>query len=489
MKNHKLIELAGSFSRKEMTRFRDFAHSPYHNKHKGVRRLVAYLSEIYPNWEGKHCDREILWQQLYPELPLDQAKLAVIFTYAYRLAEAFLIQEEMNGQSISRRLLLLPQLRRRQQYASFEKHLGQLEAGLHSGLTRDAQFHFWSYQVAAEADNYFDQTERRQKDVNIQVKQRHLDHFYLAEKLRDACEMESRRKILRIIYDAGRLPMVLAEVESDPSRYAEVPAVHIYYLLYRMIVDRQPTHYHEAMASLSKVTPFFHQSELKRIYNYLQNFCIEQINRGNKEFLKEIFGLYKQQLARELLQEYGFLSEWHYKNIVTTAIRLGELPWVKAFIEEYRWRLPEESQENAYRFNLASFHYAAGNYGEVLKLLNQVEYSDLRYSLGAKALMLRTYYDLGEFEALCSLTDSFRQYLQRNQLMANSKREGYYNLFKLTRKAAQIRSDLDYEAKEKLLRSLQRLQEEIRQADAIFNQGWLEERVAELGRKLGINGQ
>ena len=70
------------------------------------------------------------------------------------------------------------------------------------------------------------------------------------------------------------------------------------------------------------------------MYNYFQNYCIQQINRGERQFLKETFNLFKDQLEKELLlDEYGFLDQWHYKNIVTTAIRLKEMEWTQNFIE------------------------------------------------------------------------------------------------------------------------------------------------------------
>ena len=182
--------------------------------------------------------------------------------------------------------------------------------------------------------------------------------------------------------------------------------------------------------------------------------------------------------------EHGLLSEWHYKNIVTTGIRLREMDWVRNFIDGYRDKLPEEARDNAYRFNLASYFYAIRQYDEVLRLLTQVEYRDLRYSLGAKALLLRTYYDLDEFEALSSLADSFKQYLHRNQLMADVRREGYHNLFKLTRRAANLRANIGYYTKEKSKKELLRLQHGIEKAGAIFNKTWLMEKIEHLEAML-----
>ena len=130
--------------------------------------------------------------------------------------------------------------------------------------------------------------------------------------------------------------------------------------------------------------------------------------------------------------------------------------------------------------NLASYYYAAEKYREVLPLLTQVEYKDLRYSLGAKALLLRTYYDLEEYEALYSLTGSFRQFLLRNKLMADSRRTAYYNLFKFTQRAARIRALKGYHSSEKLKRELEKLTKDIQEAEAIFNKSWLEEKIGEL---------
>ncbi|HRJ15493.1 MAG TPA: hypothetical protein PLI34_10900, partial [Saprospiraceae bacterium] len=182
----------------------------------------------------------------------------------------------------------------------------------------------------------------------------------------------------------------------------------------------------------------------------------------------------------ELLYEDGLLSEWHYKNIITTGIRLRRLPWVRAFIESQKERLPPDARDNAYRFNLAAYHHAAGEYDAVLQLLLQVEYSDVRYSLGAKALLLRTYYELHEWEALDSLVGSMRQYLQRNRLLADFNRNGYHNLFRFTRRAAAIRSQSAYLSDEKYRSELERLRRELSLAGEIFNKSWLMEKVEEL---------
>ena len=193
------------------------------------------------------------------------------------------------------------------------------------------------------------------------------------------------------------------------------------------------------------------------MYNQYKNYCLIRINQGDQAFLDKLFELYQYQLERGLLLEEGVLSEWNYKNIVAAGIRLRQFEWVRKFIEDYKDSLTPEFKDNAYRFNLASYHLAMEEHHEAMLLLREVEYSDLRYNLGAKTMLLQSYYELQEYEPLVSLTESFRQVLMRDKTMSENFRKGYYNLFRFTRKAAYLRSRLEYLTAEKALQELERL--------------------------------
>ncbi len=480
MQNNKLIRLLATLSRREMTRFREYALSPYFNKHGDIQALVTYLSEIHPHFDERTCDRAILFQRLHSTQPHDQQRLALVFTYTLRLLEAFLAQEQHQEDSFLQRIQLLQALRVRKQYHLYEKILQQTQQLLDDQTQKDDRYYHWRYLLAADADTYYNQMERRQTDHNIQEKQDNLDQFYILQKLKDACEMHTRHRILNVDYATRMLETVLQEVQQNQAEYTRHPIILIYYQVYRMLTQEGHEHYHTALQTLQNHEAELTIQELQYMYNYFQNYCIQQINRGEGQFLKEIFKLYQAQLLQNLLIEDDHLSEWHYKNIITVAIRLGEMEWAQSFIEGYKEKLPPEARENAHRFNLASYYYAAQQYDRVLELLLKIEYSDLRYNLGAKALLMRTYYDLEEYEALISLVQSFTLYLRRNKLMANSQRDGHYNLFKFTRRAAQIRSRLGYEKGEKLFSQLKKLQEDIAAAGAIMNKGWLLEKMQEL---------
>ncbi|MGA1583013.1 MAG: hypothetical protein ACO4CH_07160, partial [Saprospiraceae bacterium] len=134
----------------------------------------------------------------------------------------------------------------------------------------------------------------------------------------------------------------------------------------------------------------------------------------------------------------------------------------------------------AYAFNKASWCYAVGDLDRVLDLLLDEEYRDIRYVQGVKALLLRTYYDKGEYEAFLSLAESFKQFLQRNDTLSDTRRTGFRNLVTFARRAFQLKMDADYLPDSRIRREVSKLREDIRTAGNIFNRSWLEEKLCEL---------
>ncbi len=478
MYSHKLIQIIKTLNRKEMTRFREFVNASYFNKREDIQALAACLSDLFPHFDHQNCDRKELFSYVYPQDEPDQARLALLFTYTFRLSQTFLALEQCRQEEHKQAIFLLQALRAKKQYPLYEKMLETTEIQLNTTQRKDDTHYYKKYHLAAEADTYFNQIGRRQVDHSIEQKQAYLDQFFLLQKLKDACEIQVRRRIFNVDYSIQMLDAALAEVRANAATCE--PLIYLYYQIYQMVTLPEHTYYFSALETLQTHQQNIATSELNYIYNYFQNYCIQQINKGEERFLSEIFKLYQAQLEQGLLLQEGYLSEWHYKNMVTTGIRLHEMTWVQDFIEQYREKLPPESQGNAYRFNLASYYYALQNYDKVLELLVKVEYSDLRYSVGAKALLLRTYYDLKEYDALLSLVQSFTLYLRRNKLMADFQRDGHYDLFKFTRRAAQIRSNLDFIPIAKSRRELKKLQEDIAHAKTIFNKSWLLEKMQEL---------
>jgi len=97
-------------------------------------------------------------------------------------------------------------------------------------------------------------------------------------------------------------------------------------------------------------------------------------------------------------------------------------------------------------------------------LLQKVDFDDVLNNLDARRMLLRIYYELGEFEALHSLLDSFKTYISRQKDVGYHK-DNYLNLIRFVKKM--IRYDLsDPKTRSALV-------DEIKNTPAFTEQSWL----------------
>lgn len=474
MFNNSLIESLKKLSRKEMTRFRDFSLSPYHNKNVEVVACLEYLNGIYPDFSEKRCDKHKVWSKITQRKSFNQAHFNLLISYILRLFESFLAVEKLAVKTEEEQFLCMENLRERQLFKQYEKVFRNTSKNLKKEKYRDADYYLMQYRFADESDQKYLKVTQKRTDDGLQQKQDALDLWFMAMKLRDACEMHMRHRLYEQKYEAGLLTEILNKIKEQKAHFQDIPAVHIYYLAYEMLCTNESKDYFLLKDKIEKQAGFFPKSELQNIYNYLQNFCIRQINQGASEFHKELFEIYRSQLEKGLIfDKEGNLLEWHYKNIVTVGLRSKNYDWVRVFIEDYKKYLLPEVIENAYSFNLANYFFATKNYPEVLPLLIQVEYSDMRYKLDVRALLLRTYFHLNETEPFYALCDSFNQLLIRSKTLTNFQRKGYHNMIKMSRRIFAWRASEKFVVRDDWARERRKLEAELERLTPVFNKGWL----------------
>lgn len=484
MKSNKLIRNLEKLSRKELTRFKEFVFSPYLNKHEEVRRLVAYISEIYPRLDEKKCTKELIFKSVFVRGKYNEKLLAPVLTYTQRLLEQFWAYEGFREDHYFQRYIYLRQLRSQQAFAQYERLFQELEENPKHSPILGADQSLFRYMLAGEGERYWSQYNKSNFEGCFQKRQNELDVFYLSQKLKDACDVFFRKEMKRDERAPRLSETIFHEVEGNIQSYQHIPSIVTYYKVQRMLRENKSIYFQEALEEFRKWENTFSREDVIELFNQFKNFCLIRVNQGDSKFLEELFKLYQIQLKQGLLIEGGFLSEWNYKNIVSAGLRLQQYSWVRQFIEDQKIYLAPEFQDNAYKFNLASYYLTLGQHHEAMLLLREVEYSDLRYNLGAKTMLLQAYYELKEYEPLFSLTESFRQLLIRDGKMSEFLKRGYYNLFRFTRKAAILSSRKEYLQKEKTLKELKNIQQKISTTNDIFNRAWLEKKLEELSYEI-----
>ena len=468
MQNSRLLELLRTLTPAELTAFGKYLRSPFFNHRDDVVRLFDYFFEKKEAKREDVFDKKNVFVGIFPGEKMDDKKLSYAMSFLYQATQNFLVYNElMAGGEAAFQIQLARAMRKRGLGRPFETALKKAEDTLANQPHRNTDYHYLSHLLHLEKYES-GVSERRTASRSFQEMAGETDLYFIATKLRQGCTALMHKAVSETSYRLDLLGEVLAQVERQQLQ--AVPAIGIFYYAYRALTEEDAKPWFGRLREAMRL--HFHQfpkAEMRDIYTLAVNYCIRQINTqreaGGHEFhLRQVFEIYQEGLENEVFTDGGVLSRFTYNNIANAGLGLKAFDWVEVFLKKYRDSLEPRHRESAYLFNLASLHFRRSDYGRVLELLTQTEFDDLLHQLDARRMLLRSYFELGEFTALDSLLDSFQAFMRRHRDVGYL-RQNYLNLIRFTRKLLQTPAS-DRAAREKL-------RSEIVEAKALAEREWL----------------
>ncbi|NUN99721.1 MAG: hypothetical protein HUU01_03805 [Saprospiraceae bacterium] len=466
MENSKLIQLLCAFDPPMLRGFQEFVASPFFNKDQELVRLYDYLKQLLSKGLPKaKTARQAVFAGLYPEKPYDEMQLNRLMSRLLQLAERFVSiwRYEQRG--------VLPDCIALEFYV--ETHLDKIYAfaieKVKSKLDRlplrNGDWYFQQFLLSDIAERHFSAQNLRRYDHHLQEASDHLDTWFLSQKLFYLCAMLDRQKILSTPYRQTFLGAMRQHLEQH--NYENVPAVAVYHHLLNALsgTDDSP-HFQSLKTWVYDSDQHFSKAEVKDLFYFAINFCINKLKHGDRAFAEDLVELYDRGLQKGVLLEDGLISPWTYKNMVKLGLGLRRFEWVERFITEYSFKLPADQREDAYHFNLADLFYHKKDYRSALFHLNQVEFTDIHYSLDAKTMLIKIYFETSETEAFLSLLSSFNIYLRRNKLISKEIKSAYLNFTAILQQI----NNLSKERRNALA-------DKIKKAPLLTDRNWLLEQV------------
>ncbi|MEY3367292.1 MAG: hypothetical protein RI973_447 [Bacteroidota bacterium] len=471
MQSSKLYSILYNFDKYEQNRLKKFLQSPYFNRNESLVKIFDLLTDHINLGKQGELAKEKVWKKVYPGIPYDDTLFRKNCSDLLKLIEGYLAQQVYEENPIQQAVYLIEAVGKRKMERLFNSTLKTAKRLSDLQLYRTATYYLSQYQVERNFYDLMELQHDRTAKRNVEEILNHLDHFYLAEKMRYSCSVLSQQSLVSHEYKLLFIDEIVSYIRQ--YNFEEVPPISIYYQIYLTYVEAENTdHYYKLIELLEKHGDLFPRNEAEFIYTTALNYCIKKLNQGSHQFLEEYFNVFVILLEKELLITDGELSPWHFRNIVTAALRLGKFEWTANFINEYQSLLPASMRENAVSFNLAMLYFYQKKHDKVIELLRSVEYDDFSYNLNSKSMLLQTYYELDEIEPLYSLMETFRTYLNRHKNFPASRRAPYLNLIKFTRQLTKVMPG-DKEA-------LARLKSDIEETKDVASIVWLREKIAEL---------
>ncbi len=459
MQDSRLIALLRTLSRPEQRELRKVAASPFFNQRQDVPALLELLLDCI-NEEKPLPDKAEAHHQLYPDLPFDDHRMRMAMSFLMKIAEQYLAHKAFFADEAKVKTKLAETYRQRGLSKHFDRVVREAQEVQAGSPLRNAESFTDDYHVQMEQYR-FAATASRTSAHNLQAITDSLDTAYFAQKLRQACLLLSHQAVYKADYKFGMLEEVLRYVEAQ--QLLGIPAIAVYYYCYRALTEpEQPDHFHQLKRLLVEEQSKFPSHEIADLYLLAINYCIRHYNQGNPAYLPDEFELYQEGLKRSYFLNNGTLSRFTYRNVVTLGLKLQAFDWVENFVNEFRERLEPKHRQPMFSFNMARLAYVRRQHGLALQLLQKSEYSDLLLNLAAKTLMLKIFYENGDYDTLDSHLSAMQKFIRRKKIMGYH-RENYLNFALFLKRLI--------EANDKV--ALDTLREEIRAAGSVAEREWL----------------
>lgn len=427
MTESKLIYLLKTFKKTEWRRFKDFLASPYFNKRTDLIAFFGYIASIAPDLPEKKLTKAIVFKKLYANQPYDDKQMRYLMNYTLKAAEQFLGQQKLEIISLIDNYTLEELVDRKLEKHS-KKYFEKIAENQENAKEKSIDHYYAKYRLADTANKHFYNQDLRKDSQSLRIASNNLDLFYFTKKIKYGCEMFNRQKLFPTSYDLNFTNLVYNYLTE--SKKVIEPITAIYCEIYATFIKEDATENFERLKELTKkYDAKISALEKQHIYSYAINFCLTQarLNIMAEYYVSQGLNLYLEGIRQEFLFVNGYLSPWHFKNVVKLGFNLKKYDWTEQFIQDYYKKLASEFQDDALHYNLADLAYRRKNYDDAQYHLLRVEYSDVYYTLGAKTMLLKIYYENNETESLFSLIASFSIYLRRNKQVSNNFRETYLN--------------------------------------------------------------
>lgn len=475
MQDSKILDLLQQLDSRTLTRFKEYTLSPYFNKHEATTKLCLYLLKYAPTFaQPEKLEKTRIYNKIFAGEAFDNKKFHRLTSQLLSLLHNFLIDDALQSKENQRMVVLLEKLR----HYKLEKHYRSIEKRYKQQSTKEhlnhQTYYESQYKFHKELDYLFVEQGGRSYNENLQLANDSLDNLFILEKLKMACDMASRNKVIQAHYQWSIMKGIEEHLQDKSKEFD--PIIQIYHTIFRMLtkqVEATETYYRMLLQLLKKYAHQFTKDEILGTYGYALNYAIGKINQQGSTYLEETLEIYLYLVESEAIFVGGFLMPQEYKNIVTLAVRLEKYSWAEQFIEEYKKKLPLDVRNNVYKYNLASLQHSKKDYDQALQTLHNVDFINPTYYLGTKIIQLKIYYEKEEGEAFYALIDACHSYLRRSKQVADYQKKSTSNLMKFSKKLFKIKETIEYTKRPIIQESIERLQQEIENCHSVANRDWL----------------
>ena len=259
----------------------------------------------------------------------------------------------------------------------------------------------------------------------------------------------------------------LMAVSDDSANINKAMRIYVLFIL-NYIHEKNERYFVELKQALPEAINYFQDFEKYNIYQMAEAICWQKMTRIDRErYRRELFEINKLRLdAGVYLPDGRFMRLLLYRQILNTALQLGEVSWAENFVAGYSDKLPDVIRENMTKYANAHLLFERGDFEGSLAMLNKVDFDIFTLKFDVRNLTLRIYIELNFIEEALSLIDTYKHFVAKNKGVSEYYRNITENFLKYCKNIIDLRT-----GKAKL--SAEEMRREIEADNSVNFKSWL----------------
>ncbi|MCB0722577.1 MAG: hypothetical protein KDC42_09750 [Ignavibacteriae bacterium] len=459
MLKSKALDIISTFSSNEIKDFREFLSSPFFNTNKTLIKFYDQIAKFYPDFSKEPLSKEYLFKKLHPDEEYRDEVVRNLLSRLLALGESFLKIKGMENDEFGSDIYLVEELNRRKLGSLFEKNVSKMMTNLPEKDT-DGFSYLIRFKLETERFNYIISNKKISSPLDIEEVMQilikmgeQLINFFVMKHLNEMDSLEKFSKLYNYKID-NTLPVDFSKrikftelLDYLVKRKDENSIIYEIYLnLIKAFENIKDTKYYKNLKKLLiQNADSLTQDEKHFLFGKLLDYgTLKNRLDAESKFEDEHFSNYKMHLEKEyyLHSKNPYLSIDLFRNSMILSIRRKDFDWTEKLINNYIKKLKKDYQENMYHYAMSFLNFQKGDYEKALTEINQVVFDFFAFKYDVRNLNLMICYELGNWETVKSIIESYKRFLLNNKNVGKDRKEFYGNFIKFLTKLVKLRDEI-----------------------------------------------
>ncbi len=465
MLNSSLIKILRTLNPDELKRFKDFITSPYHNKKTGAVQLYEVMLKYESEFNDQMLDRKEVWKDMFPGKEFNYGIMKNLIYDLTRLAENFLIYEQINPDEFLKTGKLISSLSDRDlkelfsaKFKSIEKK--SLKESFSDNLLREDYFYYqWRYyHLRGAFENRLMHSKGFDKVIDLTSDYFLANFFIHAFKIFHNIQaivvgqnfIPGNNSILVFLtkaHEAGLIKEIIKSIKPISRNVSDV--LSVYYKMFLCILQADSAErYYDFKKSIQDNQKIFSNGDLYSLYTSLLN-CLVFLESKKIEKYESRTDIYDLMIENNLFSpDNDAFWDQNFLSYISAASDLGKHDSIEKFIKKFISRIQKNTRGNMLLFANAHLYFGKGEFGKSLECISKTDSDLFQMKYFIRNLQIRNFYELNDYDSFVMALDSYNHFLNKNKTVSEGWKRAMKSFCNIINRMFKLKENFDeYEFK------------------------------------------